>query len=146
MYFGRIKNKMSYFIDPMRYLLLIVFILLCIIPVEGSQRDLSASEVTIDSPTAEIHQIIDSQKEKKIDLKDPNTLSIIAFAASLSGVLLIAIPYLSLIGLILGLGGLVLGWMMRKKVKKKIWAKLAILLGGLCLAFFLATVYLVMFF
>lgn len=106
---------------------------------------MSSSEMTIDSTQTAFNQRAESQKERKIDLKAPKTLSIIAFAASLSGVLLIALPFVSLLGLILGLGGLILGWMMRKRVKKKIWAKLAIGLGALCLVLFLTTLALVIF-
>lgn len=129
----------------MRYLLLLIFLISVPVSVDANQKDLSFSTVSMDSAKPEHTQKSDPQKERKIDLKDPKTLSIIAFAASLAGVLLIALPYLSLLGLLLGLGGLVLGWMMRKKVKKKIWAKLAIVLGILCLVFFLAVLALVIF-
>jgi hypothetical protein len=86
-----------------------------------------------------------SPKEKKFDLKDVKNQAFIAFGASLLGSLLILIPYVSLLGLALGVSGLVLGWMIRKKVEKKLWARLAITLGALCLLVFIATLVLVIF-
>lgn len=129
----------------MRYLLAIILFILSFSRVNASQKENTFSSVEVAFHKLESPQQKDQPKEKKFDLKDPKTLSIIALAASASGVLLIALPYLSLLGLVLGLGGLVLGWMMRKRAKKKIWAKLAIILGALCLVFFLATLALVIF-
>lgn len=129
----------------MRYYLLFLF-LLCISatmqanhknsPVR-TDKNVSVSATEVSSPS--------SPKEKKFDLKDVKNQAFIAFGASLLGSLLILIPYVSLLGLALGLGGLVLGWMIRKKVEKKLWARLAITLGALCLLVFVATLVLVIF-
>ncbi len=130
--------------EIMRYLIVFLLLTASVLSVQGSQKDVH--QPVLASAKAKTVILEKRKKERKIDLKDPKTLSILAFVASLSGALIIALPYLSLLGLILGLGGLILGWMMRKRTEKKLWARLAIVLGGLCLLFFLAILGLVIFF
>ena len=71
----------------------------------------------------------------------------IAAGAGLLGLALITLPYVSLLGLILGVGGLFAGIFFRKRIKKRKWlATLGIVTGAICLSLFFAVAGLILFF
>lgn len=74
------------------------------------------------------------------------TLAKIAFGSSILGLVFIAIPALSLLGLVLGILGFGLGIFTRKKVKKKLFSRLAIILGSVVLFYFTLALGLVIFY
>jgi hypothetical protein len=69
----------------------------------------------------------------------------LAVGLGAGGLLMIALPYLSGLGLLLGLVAFGLGWFLRKRTKKKWLHRLARLLGGLSLLYFLGVAALVIF-
>lgn len=75
-----------------------------------------------------------------------DTFGWVALSMAVLGVALVALPYLSLPGLLLGLGGLVLGYVVRKKLRRPWVSRLTASLGGLVLAYFLIVVGLILFF
>ncbi|MCI4668540.1 MAG: hypothetical protein MRZ79_10410 [Bacteroidia bacterium] len=83
-----------------------------------------------------------SQKEKISD----DQLSQIALGSAVLGAILIAIPPLSIFGLAFGLIGLGLGIFSKRKAAKKLFAKLAIVIGSLVSFYFLLALGLVTFY
>jgi hypothetical protein len=73
-------------------------------------------------------------------------LSWVAGGAALAGAAMIALPWLSLAGLLLGLAGLVLALLARRRGQKNIFSFLGLLLGGACAVYFLAVLGLLLFF
>jgi len=77
---------------------------------------------------------------------DGDDLSKIALGSAILGAAFIAIPPLSLLGLGLSIIGLGLGIFSRRKAKKKLFAKIAIILSSIALGYFLLAVGLVAFY
>lgn len=73
-------------------------------------------------------------------------LSWVAGGAAVAGAALIALPWLSLAGLLLGLTGLVLAVLARRRGQKNIFSLLGLALGGACAVYFLAVLGLLLFF
>ncbi|MEL6731176.1 MAG: hypothetical protein AAFP83_08550 [Bacteroidota bacterium] len=71
----------------------------------------------------------------------------IAASAGILGLVLITLPYVSILGLILGVGGLMAGIFFRKRMKKRKWlATVGIVTGAICLSLFFAVAGLILFF
>ncbi|MEO1413722.1 MAG: hypothetical protein AAFW00_00540 [Bacteroidota bacterium] len=71
----------------------------------------------------------------------------IAASAGILGLVLITLPYVSILGLILGVGGLMAGIFFRKRIKKRKWlATVGIVTGAICLSLFFAVAGLILFF
>lgn len=87
-----------------------------------------------------------AERDRQDERISPETLSKIALGSAVLGILLIAIPPLSFLGLTFGLLGFGLGIFTRKKVRKKLYSRLAIILGSLVLIYFLAALGLVAFY
>ena len=94
----------------------------------------------ISQPTDERIKVVDEEPEY-------DYWGYIAAGAGILGLLLITLPYVSIIGLILGAGALVTGIFFRKRIKRRKWlATVGIVAGALCLGLFSAVVGLVLFF
>lgn len=96
----------------------------------------SASGISTPSTEAPVHTL----KKKK------NLLSALAFGMALTGAILIWMPYVSLLGLLLGLAGWVTGYIAQKKGQKNPFSRIAIILGSLCFLYFAITLGLLLFF
>ncbi|RMG72202.1 MAG: hypothetical protein D6722_05820 [Bacteroidetes bacterium] len=70
----------------------------------------------------------------------------VALGMGAASVAMIAVPYLSLPGLILGVAAVVIARLVRKKIRRPGVARLAAGLGGLSIAFFLLALGLIWFF
>lgn len=82
----------------------------------------------------------------EVATRTADTWGWVALGMGVASVAMIAVPYLSLPGLLLGLGAVIIARIFRKKMKRKGVARLAAGLGGLSLVFFLLAWGLILFF
>lgn len=82
----------------------------------------------------------------EVSSRTATTWGWIALGMGVASVVTIALPYLSLPGLLLGIGAVVIARIFRKKMKYPGVARLAAGLGGLSIVFFLLALGLILFF
>ena len=71
---------------------------------------------------------------------------IMSATSGIAGLVLIFMPYISIIGLLFCIASIVLGFKARKKKQKKLWIRLGFFSGGLGLLAFLGVLGLILFF
>ncbi|MEO0898802.1 MAG: hypothetical protein AAFY71_20485 [Bacteroidota bacterium] len=88
----------------------------------------------------------DQPQQEIMEKAELDKVGIATLGLSVLGAIMIAIPPLSIVGLLFALGGLGLAIFAKKRIKRKLFRRLAIIISSITLTYFLAAFLLILFY